>query len=498
MKPDEPYVIDDVHIDQRLDFIGLVASDQDRLRKCSGRIVEALGPALDALYAKVRETPSVSGFFRDEAGMSKARALQNSHWNRIADGAFGPDYVAAVRRIGGVHARIGLEPRWYIGAYGVVLDRLIRHMAAPRTRWQWFGARQRNTDIAADLSAIVRAALLDMDLSISIYLEDLDAAREQAEQAQRECLEALSLALTSLADGDLSAGVDKDLGEKTGFNTTMARLRTVIGTVRAASETIGQGTGEISSASDDLARRTEQQAASLEQTAASLNQLTRMVRDTSERSTSASNTIMQARADAETADTVISDTKSAMEQIAASTAEVGQILGVIDDIAFQTNLLALNAGVEAARAGEAGRGFAVVATEVRQLAQRSADSARQIKIMIERSNGHVQEGQMRVDASSDALERLVGAVVNVGGLVGDIADAAREQALSIEEINSAVTHLDRVTQQNAAMVEQSTAASASLQSQARRLSQQVGYFRGGEADIGVTPDASDQVRRAMG
>lgn len=474
-------------ISERLDFLGLNDADQERLRRCAPQVVEIMGSALDAFYSKLRATPKVKQFFADENAISSAQARQHSHWSRIVDGNFGPDYVTAVRRIGDVHARIGLDPRWYIGGYGLVLDELIRKMEMRRKPWSplaWFGIKSKHQVAAEDLSAVVRAALLDMDLSISIYLENVNADRARLEEAQRRAFDALAGALGKVADGNLTVEIDKELGEKTRLNATVKRLRDIISSVDTATRTISQGATEISAASDDLSRRTEQQAASLEETAASLEMLTVMVRETSTKSETARRRIGEAREDTKAADTVIRNTNEAMKQIGISSSEVGKVLGVIDDIAFQTNLLALNAGVEAARAGDAGRGFAVVASEVRHLAQRSAESARYIKDLIERSNVHIDEGRFRVEETAQALARIVEAVRTVGIIIEGIAVSADGQARSIEEINAAIRHLDQVTQQNAAMVEQSTAASSNLKSEASRLSRTVSYFGGSVAEVG--------------
>jgi methyl-accepting chemotaxis protein len=466
----------DPAIAQRLQFLGLDEADRARLRRCAPRIMAAMEPALAAFYARLRATPEVSRFFPDAATLDRARGRQNSHWARIAEGSFGPDYVAEVRKIGDIHARIGLEPRWYIGGYGAVLDTLIREMVAGRRRGLRRFLPSDDRELAAELSALVRAALLDIDLSVSIYFENLTQAREEVAAEQRAVIETLAAALSRLGDGDLAVSVDGALGEQTRFNRTVARLREIIEVVRGAARAVEQGTAQVSAAADDLARRTEQQAASLEETAASLRQITDTVADTAARSETASARMAEARREAEAADRVIQDTRGAMTQIGASTAEVGQVLGMINDIAFQTNLLALNAGVEAARAGEAGRGFAVVATEVRQLAQRSADSARHIRDLIERSNEHVEAGRRLVEACAGALERIVAAVNEVSGLVGEIAGSARGQALAIGEINAAVGHLDKVTQQNAGMVEQSAAIATALKAEANRLAMQVAHF----------------------
>lgn len=486
MQSPVPEASREINLAQRLDFLGIDAADRQRLKDCAPQVMAAMGPALEAFYAKLRATPEVSRFFSDEKAISSAQSRQSSHWGRIVEGHFGSDYVSAVRRIGDIHARIGLDPRWYIGGYGIVLDKLIQHMARSQASWMpwhWGRKKAQRGVSSAELSAIVRAALLDMDLSISIYLENLDAARERAEQAQREAFEALSEALTKVADGDLTAEVDSELGERTRMNATVARLREIIGTVRTAAQNMTQGVSDISSAADDLSRRTEQQAASLEQTAASLNLLTKTVKETADQTEVANTRMAQAQEDVAVSEAVVRKTQEAMRQISSSSAEVGQVLGVIDDIAFQTNLLALNAGVEAARAGEAGRGFAVVATEVRQLAQRSADSARQIKELISRSNEHVADGSRRAEESVGALQRITDAVSEVNTIVEKIAGSARDQARSIEEINTAVAHLDQVTQQNAAMVEQTAAASTSLRDEAHLLSEQVAHFKDGSRQI---------------
>jgi len=464
---------DTVDISQRLAFLGLDEDDRARLRRAAPQVMAAMGPALDAFYDRLRATPEVRRFFADGAAMSGAQQSQNRHWQRILDGNFGPDYVAAVRRIGEVHSRIGLDPRWYIGGYGAVLDGLIRHMLA--ARGGLLGRFGSNGDLAADLSAVVRAALLDIDLSISIYLEHLEDARQRAEADQRAALDALAAAFARLADGDLDARVDGEVGDRTRFNATVARLRDIMQAVPGATAAMQDGAGAISAASDDLARNTEQQAASVEETAASLDNLTQTVKQTADRAIDARRLMAEARNDAETGGRVIADTKSAMTQISDSSAAVTKVIDVIEDIAFQTNLLALNAGIEAARAGDAGRGFAVVATEVRQLAQRSAESASDIKELIERSKGHVIDGETRVNATAEALGRIVTAVTKVAGLVEEISTAARDQAISIAEINTAVGQID-VTRNNADMIRRATNAADSLRAAALDLSTRIAHF----------------------
>jgi methyl-accepting chemotaxis protein len=307
---------------------------------------------------------------------------------------------------------------------------------------------------------------------------------ERAEAARRLefVVSSLAGALEKLSKGDLvsrlaipfSAEYEK---LRIDFNTAMDTLQDTMTAIAANIHGLRSGAGEISQASDDLSRRTEQQAASLEETAAALDQITATVRRTAENANNARSKVAAAKSDAERSGQVVHETVAAMSGIELSSKKISNIVGLIDEIAFQTNLLALNAGVEAARAGDAGRGFAVVATEVRALAQRSADAAKEIKALISASGQQVESGVKLVAGTGQALERIVAQVLKLNELVIDIAASAQEQSTGLNEVNTAVNQMDQVTQQNAAMVEQATAASHSLSGDAEELSRLVGQFR---------------------
>ncbi len=297
---------------------------------------------------------------------------------------------------------------------------------------------------------------------------------------------ALGDGLTTLAAGDLNHRINHSLGKdyeslRSNFNLSLDRLSGTMRSISTGARALRIGSHEIAQAADDLARRSEQQAASLEQTAAALDQITATVRKTAQGAGQARGIVSGATQAARHSTGIVAQAVTAMQQIRQSSQQISQIIGMIDEIAFQTNLLALNAGVEAARAGEAGRGFAVIASEVRALAQRSADAARQIKGLIVTSGTQVASGVSLVEETGNALQRISGQVNEINALVGDIAAAAQDQATGLGEINEAVNQMDQTTQQNAAMVEQSTAASRSMADEAEGLSQLISQFRLGEA-----------------
>lgn len=309
-----------------------------------------------------------------------------------------------------------------------------------------------------------------------------EAERRKVEAEQAAVVKTLAASLTRLAQGDLTARIDAEFSGqyaqiKSDFNAAVDSLGDAMNSIATASSTIRGGSDEIASASDDLSRRTEQQAASLEETAAALDEITATVRRSADGAKQASSAASTAKADAERSGTVVAEAVTAMGQIEESSKQITQIIGVIDEIAFQTNLLALNAGVEAARAGDAGRGFAVVASEVRALAQRSAEAAKEIKALISASSQQVERGVSLVADTGEVLGAIVGRVTEIDKLVAEIALSSQEQATGLNQVNTAVNQMDQVTQQNAAMVEEATAAATSLKNETVGLSSLIGRFQ---------------------
>ncbi|WP_311200190.1 methyl-accepting chemotaxis protein [Leisingera sp. M658] len=327
-------------------------------------------------------------------------------------------------------------------------------------------------------------------------LQNARTAEEERAELQRQqdlVVGELRNGLKHLANGDFSNPITEPFPEaykglRLDFNQTADTLNNTVREVVEATTSIRNGTSEISQASDDLSQRTESQAATLEQTAAALDQMTASVKAAADGARRVETAMNEARDEAEASGEVVRNAVSAMNGIEASASHISQIIGVIDDIAFQTNLLALNAGVEAARAGDAGRGFAVVASEVRALAQRSSDAAMEIKALISNSGDQVAKGVDLVGKAGEALNSIVSQVTHISGLVSGIAEGAAEQSTGIGEINTGVMQLDQVTQQNAAMVEQMTAAGQLLNGDASKLAGLVGNF-----NVGMDTPSARQV-----
>ena len=323
-------------------------------------------------------------------------------------------------------------------------------------------------------------------------VKEMEAAFEASRADSKAFMAGMGAGLAGLAKGDLTVRVAKVGAAEhhiliEDLNAAIKSMQDTLQAIGANASAVRSGAEEITQASDDLSRRTEQQAASLEETAAALDEITATVRKTAEGAQEARKVVSATKTDAERSGDVVKQTVAAMTGIENSSKQIGNIIGVIDEIAFQTNLLALNAGVEAARAGDAGRGVAVVATEVRALAQRSADAAKEIKTLISASGAQVASGVTLVGETGKALGRTLEQVEQLNRLVSDIAASAQEQATGLHEVNTAVNQMDQVTQQNAAMVEQATAASHSLAGEAEELARLVGQFRTGSMEATTAP-----------
>ncbi|MDR6664569.1 methyl-accepting chemotaxis protein [Rhizobium sp. 1399] len=443
------------------------------------------------------------GFYIGTSHLSRPIKKVTQAIKEVADGNFQAEVPFAGRKdeIGEMAAAVAIFKE-----NGLVIQRMNAQEAAMRAK---------SDDLQSSMSVVVAAAAAG-DFSHRINKDYEDESLNQFAGNINTLLSSVDAGvdetrrvIASLAEGDLTQtmrgqfqGAFAELQKN--VNSTFVTLQTTMREVRETTEAINGNTNELRNASDDLSKRTEQQAAALEETSAALDEITAVVQNSTERAQEATVMVSEAKDNAGRSGVVVRNAVDAMGRIEQASREISQIINVIDEIAFQTNLLALNAGVEAARAGEAGKGFAVVAQEVRELAQRSATAAKDIKALITKSGDEVQVGVKLVQATGEALSEIETRVIAINDHIHSIATAAKEQSTGLKEVNTAVNQMDQVTQQNAAMVEETSAATHKLSAEADGLVRLISRFKvSNEASVAVARQQHHQpvaspARRAIG
>ncbi|EIZ78690.1 methyl-accepting chemotaxis protein [Novosphingobium sp. Rr 2-17] len=476
----------------RLKFMNIGEREQTALAGIQPTIASLIGGALDRFYANARATSETRAFFRDDEHMKRAKLAQEVHWLKIASGNFDDDFHSSVRRIGAVHARIGLEPRWYVGGYALVLEELMRGVAKRCSPWRRLLSLFRTPSATEASIAVVKAALLDLEMSISIYFEQNQLERDEA-------IASLGTALQALSEGNLVSELNalptNFAALERGYSDTLHSVRRMILAVTESTVGIRTGSNEIAQASEDLARRTESNAASLEETSAALVQIDNRLKATAVSSARTVASADQAIATVDGGRATADEAVQAMGRVSDSAKGIDSVIEGLDKIAFQTRVLAMNAAVEAGRAGDAGRGFAVVADLVSALAMRAEEEAKRARDQLTLTQTDIVTAVQAVQKVDGALANISSDVGEVHSLLGKMADDATVQSSAITQISAAISAMDQSTQQNAAMVEETSAAARNLTTEVGSLAAQAAMFNTGATAAAGRPAALAQSPR---
>lgn len=437
-------------IQSRLDFIGMDHATRQALRELQPLIADALPKILDQFYSHITKYPQIARLFSSEAAIQHAKEAQLRHWAMIAAASFDETYVQSVTRIGRTHNRLGLEPRWYIAGYSMIVTGLLREIEM-KVAEGWFGRRALRERKAVLQNAMTRAAMLDMDFAISVYL---DAAREEQQAAMRKLADDFESAVGEIIETVSSASTELEATAGT-LNRTAERTQEVTTSVAAASEEASTNVHSVASATEELN--------------ASVCEISRQAHDSAQM---ANDAVEQARR-----------TNDRVGELSKAAARIGDVVELINTIAGQTNLLALNATIEAARAGEAGRGFAVVASEVKALAEQTAKATGEIGQQISGIQTATRESVDAIGAITASIEKLsatlatiASAVEQQGAATQEISRNVQQAALGTQQVSSNVVDVERGASETGSASSQVLSAAQALSRESNHLKLEVGRF----------------------
>ncbi|MBB3287588.1 methyl-accepting chemotaxis protein [Rhizobium sp. BK347] len=431
----------------RLRFAGLDAGQCEILRRHRPMLETHLKAGLRDLFHRFQTFPDASRNFSSENQLERLQDLQSSHWDVLTDARFDSLYAERVKVLSDSESKMGLDPRWHVAGHGVMLEHLLSGLLEDMgSRAILPGAKRRARELSELVTSVVRLVMVDVEIAVSLRFNELRVGHQRALAEQRtadraEAAAFLAELANGLADRDLTTRLPMDCPEAyaevaDALNAALEDIQQQFSALSGGVQAAEAASGAISHASKSLAETSSEQSRALAVSARQLAELAEQVRGNAANTRSAERVAVSTRAAAEDSGRIVGQAISAMSDIETSAEKIGQIIGVIDEIAFQTNLLALNAGIEAARAGDSGRGFAVVAQEVRALAQRSADAAREIKVLVTGTKAQVDAGVQMVGRTQDAIGSIVRQVSDINEAISGIAAASDEQVVGLKALTS--------------------------------------------------------------
>lgn len=473
---------------ERLAFAGLDGELRDLLRRCRPQLDRHLKTGLRDLFHRFQSFPEAARNFESEQQIERLHDLQASHWGVLTDARFDALYAERVKVLSDAESRMGLDPRWHVAGHAVMLEHLIAGAIvdlAPKSLLP--GGRKREQELLDLVGAITRLVMVDVEIAVSLRFNEQRQKHQRALAEQREAdhaqaIETFTDVIAALADRDLTASLPADVPDVYReladlLNQAVAGMRSSVETADGHGQKAGALTQSLAEGARSFASASEEQSARLREAARVLLDVTARVKGSAAETAAAEKAAAETRRSVEASGEVVGRAINAMADIESSAEKIGEIIGVIDDIAFQTNLLALNAGIEAARAGETGRGFAVVAQEVRALAQRSADAAREIKTLVNGTKSQVDAGVQMVHRTQEAIGGIVRQVSDINDAIAGIARDTGEQAVGLDRLTIEIGSVSEHVASNASLASRAGEGADELHTVILELGRTVREFR---------------------